>query len=284
MILPKIPWQPDAVAHHYDELDILYRELWGEHVHHGLWVKGNETSSEATLQLLTVVAQRAHLQTDARVCDAGAGYGATARWLAQHYAARVTALTISPAQFSYARTLPAAQNGSRPTYLLQDWLNNILPNEAFDAVIAIESTEHMADKPRCFTEAFRVLRPGGKLVICAWLARESPAAWEVRHLLEPICREGRLAGLGSANEYCGWLQRAGFIVENCEDVSAQVRRTWTIVIHRMLFGLATQKKYWQFLLDREKRERIFGLTAGRMWLAYGLGALRYGIITACRPA
>ncbi len=282
MILPKIAWQPDAVAHHYDELDILYRELWGEHVHHGLWLTGTESPSEATLQLLFTVAQRASLEAGARVCDVGAGYGATARWLARHYQARVIALTVSPAQFAYAQAQSFSQHGPPPTYLLQDWLSNTLPNESFEAVLAIESTEHMADKYRCFAEALRVLRPGGKFVICAWLAGESLRPWEVRHLLEPICREGRLAGLGSAREYCQWLEQCGFIVESCEELSAQVRRTWTVAIRRMIHGLGTRTDYWRYLLDGRNRERIFGLTVVRLWLAYRMGALRYGILTARR--
>ena len=36
------------VAGHYDELDAVYREIWGEHVHHGLWRTGRESVAEAT--------------------------------------------------------------------------------------------------------------------------------------------------------------------------------------------------------------------------------------------
>src|SRR5205085_1479125 len=33
----------EAVARHYDELDHFYRNIWGEHVHHGLWRRGDES-------------------------------------------------------------------------------------------------------------------------------------------------------------------------------------------------------------------------------------------------
>src|SRR5262245_1063393 len=103
MILPNTACQPIAVAHHYDELDALYREVWGEHVHHGLWLTGKETTPEATLQLLAMVARCAKLKPGAIICDIGAGYGATARWLAHNYGAQVTALTLSPAQYAFAQ-------------------------------------------------------------------------------------------------------------------------------------------------------------------------------------
>ncbi len=98
MIYPKRAITNPDVARHYDELDVFYREVWGEHVHHGLWRSGKEPPEVAVQQLVDHVAAQAHLQPGQAVCDVG--YGATARRLAQTYGARVTALTISPAQYA----------------------------------------------------------------------------------------------------------------------------------------------------------------------------------------
>jgi len=43
VIVPNISQNAVAVADHYDELDPVYRRVWGEHVHHGLWATGRET-------------------------------------------------------------------------------------------------------------------------------------------------------------------------------------------------------------------------------------------------
>ena len=98
--------------------------------------------------------------------------------------------TLSPVQYHYAKAVPASPCAPTPRYLLGDWLGNTLPDGSADVVVAIESTEHLVDLSGCFAQVRRVLRPGGRFVVCAWLARETPKAWEVRHLLEPICREG----------------------------------------------------------------------------------------------
>ena len=37
MIRSSRPIPPEEVADHYEDLDRIYREVWGEHVHHGLW-------------------------------------------------------------------------------------------------------------------------------------------------------------------------------------------------------------------------------------------------------
>lgn len=271
------------VAHHYDELDSFYRTLWGEHLHHGLWRSGRESTPEATRQLATEVANCARIQPGHVVCDVGTGYGGTARLLAHAYGAQVIGLTLSPAQVLYASAQPSHQRVTAPLYLQADWLANPLPDQHFDAVIAIESTEHMADLPRCFAEAWRVLRPGGRLVVCAWLARPNATVDEVRYLLEPICREGRLAGMGTAAEYKDTLQATGFVVEQVQDMSAKVQRTWTVAMQRLAFALGTDLQTWRYLLDAHRHERIFAWTVARLWLAYRVGALRYGIFTAQRP-
>lgn len=284
MVVPTKSWQADAVAHHYDELDPFYRELWGEHLHHGLWHTGNETAPEATLQLLDAVRAHARLQPSQTVVDAGAGYGATARWLAAHYGADVTALTLSPVQYRYARTVPASPGAPTPRYLLGDWLSNTLPDESADVVVAIESTEHMADLAGCFVQIRRVLRPGGRFVVCAWLACETPKAWEVRLLLEPICREGRLAALWSLSEYRAGLQGAGLVVERGDDVGRQVRRTWDFVLRRLVASLVTDRRYRRYLFDARQREQLFVWSILRLALAYRTGSLRYGILSGHRTA
>ncbi len=278
MIVPEQISAVEAVADHYDELDRFYREIWGEHVHHGLWLSGRETPAQAVVQLSERVARLAKIRPGENVCDVGCGYGATARLLAQRFGAEVTGLTVSPRQHAYA--CAQASGGANPRYLLCDWLENSLPNQAFDAVIAIESTEHMRDKPRCFIEAARVLKPGGRFVVCAWLAHERAAAWQVRHLLKPICVEGRLPGMGTQNEYARMFEEAGFHLRHTEDVSRQVSRTWTICMKRMLRECLRRPHYRRYLLDRKNANRIFARTLLRIRLAYATGAMRYTILAA----
>jgi tocopherol O-methyltransferase len=282
MIVPEGPIPTSAVADHYDELDSFYRELWGDHVHHGLWRTGREPPAVAVAQLVEHAADVLALRPGAHVVDIGAGYGATARLLADRFAACVTALTVSRAQYEYARTRSASTRA--PRYLLRDWLLNDLPGESFDAAVAIESTEHMTDKAGAFREVCRVLRPGGKLALCAWIARDGANPWEVRHLLEPICREGRLAGMGTEREYRALLHDAGLEVEGVEDLSAKVKGTWPRCARALAGGLLRERRYRRFILSDASRNRVFALTLLRIWLAYEVGAMRYLLFTARRPA
>ncbi|MEX2530486.1 MAG: class I SAM-dependent methyltransferase [Gemmatimonadota bacterium] len=291
MILPaSTPTHPGTVAAHYDTLDRYYRELWGEHVHHGLWERGDETPEEAVVALVHLVAEMAALDPGDRVCDVGCGYGGTARILAGAYGVRVEGVTVSPEQYRRALAHEREARGggvlTRPAvrYHLRDWMETRLPRETFHAVVAVESMTHMPSLQGAVDRIWRVLRPGGRFVACVWLAREGVGAPARKHLLEPICREGRLTGLPTAREFRRTLVRAGFapgVVAT--DLSRYVRRTWSVTVARGLRRLVSDREARRFLLDPEQPDRIFAATMVRIWLAFHTGAMRYGIFTATRP-
>jgi tocopherol O-methyltransferase len=282
MIIPRAHIPDSAsVAAHYDELDPFYRSVWGEHVHHGYWITGSETVDDAVLNLTHLIAVRAGVSGGTRVCDMGCGYGATALILAQHYGADVTGITLSRKQFEVARLASEASNlNSR--FMLGDALESGLPGAYFDSVIAIESSEHMADKPMFFAEARRLLRAGGRAVIAAWLAREHPTLAERKYLLEPICAEGRLPSLASQTEYQEMLSAAGFRDIQCSDLTAGVRRTWGVCTRRFVRKSMNDPRFRRQWLDPALTNRIFARTIFRIWLAYRIGSMRYGIFSATK--
>ena len=275
MITPKTDQTNAAVALHYNELDSFYREIWGNHVHHGYWATGKETSAEAAEALAAFVAQRLDLKPGMSVCDIGCGYGETARLFSSRYAISLEGVTISESQFRIA----ASRQAKGVSIALCDWLQNGFPDCHFDRAYAIESSEHIADKPRFFSEAFRVLRPGGRLVVCAWIAKTGASAIEQRLLLEPICRYGRLPGMGTEEDYHVLGQAAGFDVHAAEDISENVQRTWAICIRRSAAKLLSDRRYRQFLFSHGAQNKAFAVTLFLILAAYRTGAMRYCVFT-----
>jgi tocopherol O-methyltransferase len=279
MIVPGTSQSSAAVARHYDELDPFYREIWGDHVHHGYWKTGREAAAEASEALALLVADRLDLKDGLAVCDIGCGYGETARLFASRYRVTVEGVTISKSQHRLAASRPA----EGVSIALRDWLENGFADRRFDRAYAIESSEHIDDKQRFFSEAFRVLKPGGRLVVCAWLAKTDAAFWQRRYLLEPICRQGRLPGMGCEEDYVSLARTAGFDVRSAEDISVKVRRTWTICIRRMTAKLIGESRYRAFVFARGSQNKVFALTMLLILAAYKTGAMRYCVFTFDKP-
>lgn len=267
------------VARHYDALDPLYRRIWGDHVHHGLWKTGQESAQEAMKGMSRFVAEQAEIGSEDRVCDVGCGYGATAKLLASEQGALVTGVTISRKQFERA----VESGNENPTFKLADWLENDFDDSSFDAVIAMESTEHLPDLSRGVSEMGRVLRRGGRLVICAWLTAPDLEPWEIKHLFKPIQKHGHLVGMTREDTYHALIQHAGLRLISSVDLSKNVARTWPTCILRTFSGLFRDREIRRFLFSQPIRNLSFGLTLLRIWLAYSTGAMRYVSFKAVKP-
>lgn len=268
----------DGAAAHYDDLDQFYREIWGEHIHHGVWLTGKETSKEAAENLVKIVAQLGQLHEGMEVCDIGCGYGTTAKIIAQRHGVNVTGMTISAAQLAYAK----ANNDvpGKTHFMLRDWYDNQLPANHFDVVQTVESLEHMPDFPAFFRECYRVMKPGGRLVATAWMSCENPDPFAKKHFIDAITREAQIAGVRPESEFRAAAEAAGFVNYQCKDYAQQVKRTWPLCALRTVKGLLTQSRYRRFLFSSRNPNRIFALTLFRIWLAYELGVQCYGIFSA----
>lgn len=272
----------DGAASHYDDLDSFYREIWGEHVHHGMWLTGKETDTEAAENLVTLVAKLGGTGKGTDVCDVGCGYGATAKILAERYGANVTGMTISKMQWRYAQEHNDVPG--KTTFLLRDWYQNQLPDNRFDVVETVESLEHMPDLPTFFRECYRVMKPGGRLVAVAWMSCENPSTLSKRHLIDAITRESQIAGVRPESEFRAAAVAAGFTNYQFNDYAQQVKKTWPLCAWRTVKGFFTKPHYRSFLFSSKNPNRIFALTLFRIWLAYELGVQRYGVFSADKPA
>ncbi len=263
-----------AVAQHYDSLDFFYRDLWGQHVHHGLWTTGRESAAEATMQMSRRVLSGLRLADGARVADIGCGYGGTARLAAEEHAACVVGLTLSAAQKREAERQSVARGSVE--IRVQDWKVAEFGEGEFDALFALESLEHIADKIGFARMARRAVRPGGRVAVTTWLAGDAVSPWAQRHLLDAVSCEGRVAALVTIGELREAFFAAGFSEVLVEDLSRRVSRTWSLLLRRLLWRLATRRDYWNYLLESRAEDRVFALTVGRIWLAYRTACFRYG--------
>ena len=143
------------------------------------------------------------------VLDLGSGGGIDVLLSARRVgpAGRVYGLDGAPEMIGLARANAAAAGADNTEFLLGTIEDVPLPDGHVDVVISNCVINLSADKPRVLAEAFRVLRPGGRLGVTDVIAADDtdPAQLALAEL-----RSGCVSGTVTAAQYRGQLLAAGF--------------------------------------------------------------------------
>jgi tocopherol O-methyltransferase len=90
--------------------------------------------------------------------------------------------------------------------------------------------------------------------------------------------------MACASEYQGMLAEAGFRDIQFEDLTRNVKKTWRVCALRCLTRISRSPFLRQRLFDPTFSHRAFAKTVLRIWLAYNVGAMRYGLFSARKPS
>ena len=134
---------------------------------------------------LRLVAEMAAPQAGELALDVGTGAGFTAFALAEASAVTV-ATDIAPGMLAQARGLAVGRRLQHVTFALAGAEALPFGDGAFDVVTCRLAAHHFADVAGAVGEFCRVLRPGGRLVLCDTLAPEDETVAAYQHDLE--CR------------------------------------------------------------------------------------------------
>lgn len=133
----------------------------------GYWKDQPKTLDEAARALVGLVGETARMGRGDRVLDVGCGFGdQDFFWLEKFSPARIDALNISKYQLEVVAGRVAEKGLSERMFL---WAASAtaLPFEAgtFDKIVSVEAAHHFNTREDFLREAYRVLKPGGRIAV-----------------------------------------------------------------------------------------------------------------------
>jgi len=145
-------------------------------MHFGFWDKNTKNLQEALINENTIIIKLAGIRKGMRVLDAGCGVGGTAIQIAEKTGAKVWGITITPSQVVQANKHAKKRSVDKlVTFSMQDYTKTAFPSGFFDVVVGVESICYASPKSLFLKEAFRLLKPQGRLVIADAYLNRKPA-------------------------------------------------------------------------------------------------------------
>lgn len=276
------------IIDYYEQCENAYRDAWGMdrnlQLNLGLWEKGTRNLAEALANLNARVAELAEIDEHSVVLDAGCGVGGTAIYLAKKFGCKVIGISITERQIALAKANARdAGVDDLVQFETQNFMSTNFKDEYFDAVIGMESICYAEPKLGFLSEAKRILKKGGRLVLAENLQGKAELTDKEEAILYRNGFNGcKVESLDNEEDYRQNLTSLDFKAIECLDKSKEVRPS--ILRLRRFFYPAWLYNQWHRLIGKPFSETQEANTKMCYYLLTGLdrGLWKYGLIRAVK--
>jgi len=201
---------------------LFYEAGWGSSFHFApRWV--GETFEASLIRHEHFVGMQAGAGKGKRILDVGCGVGGPARNIARVSQAHVVGLNNNAYQCRRGDAWSKVENLSGlVSFVNGSFLGMPFEDEEFDGAYEIEATCHAANRVQCYSEIFRVLKPGAAFAGYEWCMVEdwyNPEDAEHKSIKAGIEIGDGLPNILYRHEIIEALEESGFVVEEEQDLA-----------------------------------------------------------------
>ena len=165
------------ISDYYSQTFTHYKTWWKLSqtlaVHYGIWDENTRNFSEALINTNRKISEFGEIEATSKVLDAGCGVGGTSFFVAEKFGCQIHGITLSQKQLEMANQHREGSPVKDLTkFSLMDYTKTDFEDETFDVILCCESVCHANPKESFLKEAYRVLKPEGRLVVCDYFLTE----------------------------------------------------------------------------------------------------------------
>lgn len=272
------------IAAYYDVSEDHYMYFWdlnqSHSLHYGYWDMSTKTFRQALANINHVLAERAGIAAGHAVLDAGCGVGGSSVWLAKNKNAAVTGITLSKKQAARANAFSKSLGLEKiAVFEVQDYTNTSFDSESFDVVWAIESVCHAANKEDFIKEAYRLLKPGGQLILADFFIVQEGDAKAQREI-DAWGHGWAVPFFEKKERFEKMLLQAGFESAEMVDSTENIRRSAIRLYYAFFPGWLLSKLYNLFNRNTTEFSKRNVYTAYYQYKTLKKGLWKYYIVQA----
>jgi len=276
------------VVSYYNQTLVHYQVMWGlkksKGVHFGIWYPDTKNFHQSINNTNEQIARHVTGGDNYKILDAGCGVGGTSIFLTEKFGCRVTGITISKAQYKLALE---NVKGSQPEHLVQfdlgDYTNTGYEDNSFDMVFGLESFCHAPNKVDVYKEAFRILKPGGKLVMLDYFKTKKGQEPAHRITLQKWLGCWAISDIDTRKDTMNKLVALGFGEVKYENLTPLIKKTMRNMNRKAYLGSLTSWVYRLFYPGKYLFAQNHHRSGWLVYQVYHEKLFDYELISAVKP-